>query len=67
MKKVIMIAVVGGAFALTSCKKDYSCECTSGGQTYTLTIQDAKKKDADAACDTWGTLYTLAGGSCELK
>jgi hypothetical protein len=67
MKKVMMIAIVGGAFALTSCKKDYSCECTSGGMTYTLTIADAKKKDAESACDTWGVIYTLGGGSCTLK
>jgi hypothetical protein len=67
MKKVMMIAIVGGAFALTSCKKDYSCECTSGGSTYTLTIADAKKKDAENACDTWGVLYTLGGGTCTLK
>ena len=68
MKKVIAITLVGGAFvALTSCKKDYSCECTASGQTYTLSIQDAKKKDAEAACDTWSALYTLGGGTCELK
>lgn len=67
MKKVLLIAVVGVAFAVTSCKKDYVCECTQGSSTYSLTIQDAKKKDADAACDTWGVLYTLGGGTCELK
>lgn len=68
MKKLLLAAVVlAGTASMTSCKKDYSCECTSGTDTYKLEIQDAKKKDAKAACDTWSALYTFGGGSCELK
>lgn len=62
-----MIAIVGGAFALTSCKKDYTCSCTASGVTVDYTIQDAKKKDAQDACDASSTTYSIIGGSCELK
>ena len=56
MKKFIMICIVA-AFA-TSCKKDYSCVCTSvdvnNGKTET-TIDTfkakSKKKDAQAWCE----------------
>ncbi|MCB9222808.1 MAG: hypothetical protein H6582_01420 [Crocinitomicaceae bacterium] len=68
MKKVLIaVVVLAGSMSMTSCKKDYTCDCTVSGSTYSLTIPDAKKKDAESACDTWGTLYTLGGGSCELK
>lgn len=67
MKKVLMIAIVGGAFALTSCKKDYVCSCTASGVTLDVTYQDVKKKDAQEACDLSNTTYSLVGGSCELK
>jgi hypothetical protein len=57
------------SIALSSCKKDYTCECKYDllGQqmTYSFEIKDAKKKDAEAACD-----YTVAGVAsvnCELK
>jgi hypothetical protein len=67
MKKfapIVAILVVGSLFA--SCKKDYKCTCTANGQTYTTDLKNVKKKDAKTACDTWGTLYTMAGGSCSL-
>lgn len=53
MKKVLMIAIVGGAFALTSCKKDYVCSCTASGVTLDVTYQDVKKKDAQEACGSF--------------
>ena len=72
MKKLLLSAA---AFALvastmTSCKKDYSCDCTYtvGGVTETdkYPIKDAKKKDAEAACDTWSLLHST-DGKCELN
>jgi hypothetical protein len=64
MKKVLLIAAVA-AFAMTSCKKDYTCECTTttnapisvgpvSGKTGKM-----KKKDAESKCNegdmTWST------------
>lgn len=65
MKKLFVIMVVG-TFVLTSCKKDWTCECTLNGTALpSTTIEDMKKADAEKEC-TGGSLagYTL---SCNLK
>jgi len=74
MKKVFtFVAAVAFVASLSSCKKDYSCDCTtkdSGDSSYSMTYSTsmkAKKKDAEEACDalvvTVGTLST----TCELN
>jgi hypothetical protein len=68
MKKIAPIAALALlAVAFTSCKKDYSCDCTIGGQTTKNPINDAKKKDAKDACDALNVFAQLGGGSCELN
>lgn len=69
MKKVIGIAAfaVLGMVALSSCKKDYTCECTVGGSTSSTVYEDIKKSDAEDACTSLSTLAALGGGSCSLK
>ena len=69
MKKIIGVAAfaVVGMIALSSCKKDYTCECvvTILGQTATSStvLENVKKKDAESACDSGD----LAGYSeCEI-
>ena len=50
MKKVILF----GAFALltlASCKKDWTCTCTSSVGSSSTTIQDMTKSDAKADCN----------------
>lgn len=63
----MIFAAAFAVIGLTSCKKDWTCECTysdpTGDIVTTLEINDAKKKDAEAACDALG----LLGASCELK
>ena len=66
MKKVYMMLAVC-AIALASCKKDYTCSCTILGTTTDSTIQDAKKADAEEACDASSAAAAVLGGSCELK
>jgi len=66
MKKVYMMLAVC-AIALASCKKDYTCSCTILGQTAETVIPDAKKADAEEACDASSAGAALLGGSCELK
>lgn len=70
MKKVLFLSLVFGGLALTSCKKDYTCECkyNLGGEaiTHKFEIKDAKKKDAEAGCT-----YNVPGANinvdCSLK
>ncbi|MBS1686690.1 MAG: hypothetical protein JSS76_18265 [Bacteroidetes bacterium] len=69
MKKFIFAAAVLGVFTLSSCKKDYTCECTYSvagmSQTVSTTVHGTKS-DAQAACNNVAT----AGGSsysCSLK
>lgn len=74
MKKVSIFAVaLVGVFAMSSCKKDYTCNCTYtnfDGEVVTVPteIPDSKKKDAEDACDAASATYALlgSGASCEL-
>ena len=55
MKKISLILSFAffGMLAMSSCKKDYTCECidtTDKLVTKKMTITD-KKKDAEKACD----------------
>lgn len=54
--------------SLSSCKKDYTCECDydQGSATGTVTydFNDAKKKDAQDACDD---LDAQSGYTCTLS
>ncbi len=58
------------ALTMTSCKKDYTCECklTMFGETSTSTTlyKNVKKKDAESACNSLNT-QASAFGSCALK
>lgn len=57
MKKiVVMIAILAGSsFAFTSCKKDYTCTCTTSigslSNTVTHDLPNQNLKDANEACD----------------
>lgn len=70
MKRNLTIAFAGFAMiALTSCKKDYTCECTTtvvglDPITQNYELKDAKKKDAEDACDQLGL---NAFTTCTLK
>ncbi|MBU0489444.1 MAG: hypothetical protein KKA07_02510 [Bacteroidetes bacterium] len=72
MKKIAF--VLGTAFiaaiALSSCKKDWTCECslTSAGTTLTTSSTiNATKKDAQEACDALEITVNGVGYVCELK
>jgi hypothetical protein len=70
MKKMALILGIAflSGIALSSCKKEYTCNCTaSGGSTATYTYKDTKK-NAKEICDEWeadagfGLVWT-----CELE
>lgn len=54
MKKLLFLGVVFGGLALTSCKKDYTCECKYdllGEQvTQEIELNDVTKKEAEDGC-----------------
>lgn len=70
MKKVTFIAIAAFfTLSLASCKKDWTCKCTSTAAGFSATSEvtiNATKKDAEDACDATAT----AGGAtttCELS
>ncbi|MBL7773457.1 MAG: hypothetical protein JNM95_11395 [Chitinophagaceae bacterium] len=69
MKKILLLAFVA-ATAFTSCKKDWTCECTDNGTSLgTFQIENKSKATAKTACEgnnaTYSALYP--GVKCELK
>ena len=76
MKKFIAIAVVGmfGVLSLGSCKKDYTCECTSSvtvnGTTTTTTAsgtKNGKKKDVKEECEKGSQTTSYSTVTCKIK
>lgn len=62
MKKVLLIAAVA-SLGIVSCKKDYSCTCKDGTDSYTFTAKSGKK-DAKSWCDaTQKEINEQSGGS----
>jgi hypothetical protein len=73
MKKVYMMLAVC-AIALASCKKEYTCECTyTDNLGLGLTIDpvsytfEAKKADAESACEAYNVTAGGTGWDCKLK
>ncbi|GDX52114.1 hypothetical protein LBMAG27_11610 [Bacteroidota bacterium] len=69
MKKALTlfagVAVV--AMLFSSCKKDYTCTCTSAGVSTPATFVKVSKKDATDACNQLNTTWALLAGSCKLN
>jgi hypothetical protein len=68
MKKLALLAGVAFVMSLTSCKHDYTCECTISGQTTTATYTKLSKSEADdtkKVCDNANSAATAFGGSCK--
>jgi hypothetical protein len=67
MKKIFAAVAIVALFA--SCKKDYTCDCNDGtGVIDSTPIKDAKKADAQEACDALSTLnLAFGGGACTLN
>jgi len=65
MKKITLIAIVFTAASLVSCKKDYTCTCTTTGvATPTVTkIVGVKKSAAKVNCVSTTRTNTTAGAN----
>lgn len=72
MKKTLLIVAIAG-LAMASCKKDYTCTCTTKDSTdpsfsSTATFSfHAKKKDAQASCDALKTTVGTLSTACDFK
>jgi hypothetical protein len=74
MKKITLLAVAALAITFTSCKKDYTCTCTTtyAGITATssTTLHDTKS-NATTACEKSNASTTVGGytqsTSCAIK
>ena len=69
MKKLFILAILAGACSLTSCKKDYTCECkdnTTGIVDITYTQKSTKSK-AKTWCSAFNTQWAILDSSCALK
>ena len=71
MKKLFVIAIALGAFALSSCTKEYTCDCTVPDYDtyYDWTAEYKKKADAEDACDATeaGAVSYDSTSTCELS
>lgn len=73
MKKYLSLIAAGALiFGLTSCKKDWTCDCTftavdGSTQNSTTIIPKSSKKDAQTACDQLEQSLSYANGNCTLK
>ncbi len=76
MKKTLLFAgALALIFAFSSCKKDYTCECTTAidgvvMSTASTTVHDTKKK-AEDQCENGTSSYSLFGETytvnCKIK
>ncbi|MCD6366355.1 MAG: hypothetical protein J7L46_02325, partial [Bacteroidales bacterium] len=65
MKKLFLAVVAIGFIASvsSSCKKDYTCECTVSGTAVNLEYTKMKKADAEDACSQAETTYKISDAS----
>lgn len=63
-KNVLILGLALGTLFITSCKKDYSCDCTYkeahddhfDDESKKYPITGAKKKEAEEACEGYATV-----------
>lgn len=71
MKKLSLIVLALGMVAFVSCKKEYTCECTStyDGVSTDLTPMEIKdtKKNAEDVCEALNTSILGTTVACDLK
>ena len=68
MRRLVFVSIFITCIAsLTSCKKDWSCDCTVQENTTTTVMANMKKKDAKKSCEDLSDILSTVSGSCELK
>jgi hypothetical protein len=66
MKKLFILSFALCAFTFTSCKKDFTCTCTttspgSASTSVKKTVKDVTKKQAEALCNSGDQTVTVGG------
>lgn len=78
MKKLVLAVAALGLISLTSCKKEYTCKCTTFSNAPGFVAQTAEgkteklsKSDAKTKCESGSTSVTIggftSGAKCEIK
>jgi hypothetical protein len=70
MKKALFLgALFCCSLFMTSCTKDYTCTCTILGDTSITEFNNAKKSDAETACEAAELSAKIIdpGASCSLN
>ncbi len=75
MKKFILVASVAifGVLVMTSCKKEYTCDCTFdpgvtlGSDMKAFSLGKTTKKKAKETCETAEKTWALVGAKCTVK
>jgi hypothetical protein len=71
MKKMILGVAALSLLTLASCKKDYTCECTTSVTGFddisvSTTINETKK-NAEEACEAGAATTSFSSVTCEIK
>lgn len=70
MKKVLLIATILGGLALTSCNKDWVCECYYSGEVESYVIQNKTKNKAKKICRdqvSIGAIKVAGNENCDVR
>lgn len=72
MKKLMMSALLLGVILTSSCRKEYTCKCTtsSGGSTSIVNEKELSKqslKDARTECDKGDSKVGSLETECEIR
>ncbi|MEX1191108.1 MAG: hypothetical protein WEA99_03980 [Brumimicrobium sp.] len=67
--KMFFVAAMVAVVSLSSCKKEYTCECTADDSNFAVSdTKEMKKKDAEEWCDEADEDGEgIPGFKCELK
>ncbi len=68
----MILGVCIAALSFTSCKKDYTCTCTSYESgveiaSASAVLENISKSDAVTACDVGDITYGTASVDCEIE
>lgn len=65
---MLILAAISLA-GLTSCKKDYTCDCSVLGSTIPVSIPNSTKDDAETTCDAARATYQIVDptATCNLE
>jgi len=69
MKKITLLTAVSVATLFSACKKDYTCECTTGNSTEKYVIKNVTKGQAKANCVSYSETSNgvTTQTNCSLK